>query len=153
VRQALLILMLLLCPPLAQAQDSGVLTRPSRHGFEETLTRLEASVRQAGLRVFARLDHAVAAREAGLTMPPATVLVFGNPAAGTPLFLRQPTLALDLPLRALVWQDQEGRVSISWNAASYLLGTVYPRHGIRPDAAAIEGAERLFAQITARAAE
>ncbi|HEY4253508.1 MAG TPA: DUF302 domain-containing protein [Roseomonas sp.] len=153
MRRALLAVLLLLCPSLVRAQDTGVLTQPSRHGFEETLTRLEAAVRQAGLRVFTRLDHAAAAREAGLAMPPTTVLVFGNPAAGTPLFLRQPTLALDLPLRALVWQDQQGRVSVSWNTAAYLLGSVYPRHGIHPDAAAIAGMEQVLARIVTQAVE
>ncbi|MEO3473509.1 DUF302 domain-containing protein [Roseomonas sp. CAU 1739] len=63
-------------------------------------------------------------------MPPSTVVVFGNPRMGTPNFLRQPTLALDLPLRALLWQDQAGKVSVSWNSARCLFGTIYPRHGM-----------------------
>ncbi|GGJ41689.1 DUF302 domain-containing protein [Neoroseomonas lacus] len=137
----------------AVAQDSGVLTRPSAHDFATTLSRLEASMRQEGFRVFGRLDHAEGAREVGLAMPPSTVVVFGNPRAGTPNFLRQPTLALDLPLRALVWQDQAGKVSVSWNSARYLFGTIYPRHGLTPAEGAAAAPEAAMARIMERAVE
>jgi len=88
----------------------------------------EAAARQNGLTVFARLDHAAAAKSAGLSMPPATVLVVGNPRGGTPLFLQHPTLAIDLPLKMLVWQNQTGEVYVTYNTAAFTTAMV-ARHG------------------------
>ncbi len=133
------------------AQDSDVLTRASAHDFATTLTRLESALRDDGFRLFARLDHAEAAREVGLSMPPSIVVVFGDPRLGTPNFLRQPTLALELPLRALVWQDAAGKVSVTWNSIRYLLGTTYPRHGLTPAQNGV--LEARLARIVARAVE
>ncbi len=85
------------------AAAEGILTRSSPYSVAETLTRLEAAITERGLTVFARFDHAAAARSAGLQMPETTVLVFGNPRAGTPVMLAAPLIALELPLRVLVW--------------------------------------------------
>lgn len=77
-------------------------TVDSRYGFRETITRLEQAIQAKGMKVFARIDHQAAAQEAGLQMQPATVLIFGAPKAGTPLMVKDPALALQLPLRVLV---------------------------------------------------
>ena len=80
---------------------------------DQTVERLTQVVRDRGLTLFAHFDHAAAAAGVGLTMPAAHVLVFGNPRAGTPLMLASPLIALDLPLKVLVWQDASGRVLVS----------------------------------------
>lgn len=114
---------------MASASD-GLITKPSAHSTAATLDRLEAALKERGFIIFARLDHAAAALSAGLKMPSSTVLVFGNPRIGTPAFLKKPTLAIDLPLKALVWEDASGKVSVTYNSAEYVQGTIFPRHGL-----------------------
>lgn len=124
-------LTLLLAGAATQAQPvAGLTEQASPHSFPETLTRLEKTVAARGLKLFARLDHAAAAKEAGLMLRPTTVLVIGNPKGGTALMQAQPTLAIDLPLKVLVWQADDGKVRVATNGAAY-----YQRHGV-PDAAA-----------------
>ena len=118
---------LLNCTSLAGAAGD-LATKRSVHPFAETLDRLEAAAKQNVLFVFTRLDHAAAAKSTGLWMPPATVLVFGNPRGGTPLFLQHPTLAIDLPLKMLVWQDQTGEVYVTYNTAIFATAML-ARHG------------------------
>ena len=114
---------------LASAAD-GLITKPSAYSSAETLSKLEAALTKRGFIIFARLDHSAAAASKGLKMPAATVLVFGNPKAGTPAMLKKPTLAIDLPLKALIWEDASGKVMLSYNSAAYLQGTIFPRHGL-----------------------
>jgi uncharacterized protein (DUF302 family) len=121
----------------------GLITTPSTNSVDATLDKFEAAAKKRGFMVFARLDHAAAAESVGLKMPRSTVVVFGNPRAGTPVFIKTPTVAIDLPLKALVWQDGSGKVFVSYNSAEYLFGTIYARHGAAHDkavAAKIEGA-------------
>ena len=101
---------------------------PSPLGFEATLARLEAALAQAGLTVFARIDHAAGAAQVGLTMPPTVVLVYGSPRGGTPLMRADPLLALDLPLRVLVHQASDGRVAIVYHPVAATL----QRPGVDP---------------------
>jgi uncharacterized protein (DUF302 family) len=99
-------------------------------------------VKKRGSIVFARLDHAAGAESVGLKMPRSTVIVWGNPRVGTPVFIKAPTLAIDLPLKVLVWEDANGKVFLSYNSAEYLFGTIYARHKAPHDEAAptkIEG--------------
>ena len=125
----LLTLTLLLSTP-ALAQDPGLVTLRSTHPVRETLDRFAQSVRAQGMEVFTEIDHAAAARAAGLTLPPRIVLFFGNPAAGTPAMQDHPTLALDLPMRILVWQDAAGAVFITRSTGADLAQRLYARHGI-----------------------
>jgi uncharacterized protein (DUF302 family) len=102
------------------------ITRESPVGFDETLSRLNATLTARGLTVFAHVDHAASAREAGLHMPLTTVVIFGNARGGTPLMLVQPDIALDLPLRILI-RDEDGRTLLSYHdpvvqAAEYGIG-------------------------------
>lgn len=98
----------------------GVVTKPSRFTIAETLERLENVIRSKGLMTFARIDHSGEAERVGLRMQDTKLLIFGSPKAGTPLMIASPLLALDLPLKVLVWKDKEGRVLVSYNATAYL---------------------------------
>jgi uncharacterized protein (DUF302 family) len=89
-------------------------TRQSPHSLNATLDRLEHAARAAGATIFSRIDHQAAAVAVGSTLRPTTVLLFGNAKAGTPLMQQKPTIALDLPLRVLGWQDDEGRVWLTY---------------------------------------
>lgn len=129
-RLKILLIVAAISPVLAGvAQAAGdLVTKRSSRPFDETLTRLEAAAKEGGLVVFARLDHAAAAKAAGLQMPPETVVVVGNPKAGTPQMLAHPTVGIDLPLKMLVWQNQAGEVYVSYNNAAFLKAML-SRHG------------------------
>jgi uncharacterized protein (DUF302 family) len=116
----LAIFMLLLFPAQVFAADDGVTKRESRYSVPQTLDRLEAVLKERGITVFARIDHAGEATKVGLNLPPTQLLVFGNPRAGTPLMVAHPTIAIDLPMKALAWQDAAGKVWIGFNSADYL---------------------------------
>jgi uncharacterized protein (DUF302 family) len=104
----------------------GLITVSSSFGPEETMKRLEAEVRAKGMTVFARVDHAAGAAEAGLPLRPTDLLIFGTARGGTPLMQAAQTIGIDLPLKALVWQDEEGKTFVSYNDPAYLTR----RHGL-----------------------
>ena len=93
----------------------GLITVSSRFGPEETMKRLEAEVRAKGMTIFARVDHAAGAAEAGLPLRPTDLLIFGAAKGGTPLMQAAQTIGIDLPLKALVWQDEAWRTFLSYN--------------------------------------
>jgi uncharacterized protein (DUF302 family) len=97
---------------------------PSAHSFVETLARLTAAFEGAGMTIFARIDHQAAALQVGLSMPPTTVLIYGNPRGGTPLMLEAPALALDLPLRVLVHEVAAGATRVVFHPATALTRAV-----------------------------
>src|SRR5450631_4707644 len=98
----------------------GLITLPSRHGPKDTMDRLEAAVKVRGMTVFARIDHAAGAEAAGLSLRPTELLVFGSAKAGTPLMQSVQAIGLDLPLKALVWQDGAGDTWLSYNDPAWL---------------------------------
>jgi uncharacterized protein (DUF302 family) len=98
----------------------GIVSRPSPFSVEETLERLQAAIHSRNLNIFAQIDHSGEARRVGLTMQEAHVLIFGNPKGGTPLMIASPLLALDLPLKVLVWQGEADRVWVSTTSIAYL---------------------------------
>jgi uncharacterized protein (DUF302 family) len=98
----------------------GIVTRPSPFSVEETLKRLQEIIHSRNLTLFAHIDHSGEARRVGLTMQQAHVLIFGNPKGGTPLMIASPLLALDLPLKVLVWQSADDQVWVSTNSVTYL---------------------------------
>jgi uncharacterized protein (DUF302 family) len=109
------------------SENPDVVVVPSLYSFEQTLERLERAIEAAGLSVFARLDHALAARQAGLAMPPTTVLVYGAARGGTPIMLAAPDTALDLPLRVLARQTATDTVEIVFHPIGpTLLGSGVP---------------------------
>jgi uncharacterized protein (DUF302 family) len=109
--------------------SSGIVDLPSRYSVPETLARLQSILKEKGVTVFALIDHSGEAAKVGLEMRPTQLLIFGSPKAGTPLMVAAPSVAIDLPLKALAWQDAEGKVWLSYNAPEYL----QQRHGIPPD--------------------
>ena len=92
----------------------------SPYSVSETLGRLESLLQSKGVTIFARVDHSGEAEKAGLQMRPTQLLIFGSPKAGTPLMVASPTLAIDLPLKALAWEDGNGAVWLSYNSPEYL---------------------------------
>jgi len=100
--------------------DNGLVHLSSPRSVSETLERLETIVQAKGLTILARIDHSGDAAKAGLTMQPTKLLIFGNAKAGTPLMIASPSIAIDLPLKALVWQDEGGKVWLSYNSPNYL---------------------------------
>ncbi len=127
-------LSLLLCALANTAlADEGLITKQSRYSVAETVARFEKAVKakeKDGFMVFTVIDHAAAAKKFGLNMLPRKVIVFGNPKVGTPIMTKTPLMAIDFPLKALVWQDEQGKVWLSYNSAEYLFNTIYPRHGL-----------------------
>src|SRR5208282_4401879 len=109
--------------------DRGIIDVPSRYSVPETLARLQAILKEKGVTVFALIDHSGEAQKVGLTMRPTQLLIFGSPKAGTPLMVAAPRLAIDLPLKALAWQDEQDKVWLSYNSAEYL----QQRHGFPPE--------------------
>jgi len=106
--------------------DNGIMTMPSPHPVDLTVQKLEGILQAKGVKLFALIDHSGEAEKAGMKMPPTKLLIFGNPKAGTPLMLASPSVAIDLPLKILVWEGADGKVQISYNAPAYLQA----RHGL-----------------------
>jgi uncharacterized protein (DUF302 family) len=103
-----------------------MVTRPSRHSVDDTVTRLKALLEAKHITVFALVDHSGEAARVGLSMPPTKLLIVGNPKAGTPVMLAAPSCAIDLPVKILVAQDAQGETWLSYNTGQYLA----ERHGI-----------------------
>lgn len=114
---------------MTQLAECGIKSLPSMHTVEETVERLQAILQAKGITLFAVVDHSGEAAKAGMKMPPTRLLIFGNPAAGTPLMLAAPTTAIDLPLKILVAEDAGGQVRVSWTDPAYLQA----RHGFPSD--------------------
>ncbi len=98
----------------------GIISQASKYSVPETLDRVDALLRSKGIKIFVRVDHSGEAEKVGWKMPPAQLLIFGNPKGGTPVMLAAPTSAIDLPLKALAWQDAEGGVWLSYNDPEYI---------------------------------
>jgi len=115
-------------PPQVHSEN-GMVHVPSKYSVEETCQRLESLVKSRGLTVFALIDFSGDAARVGLRMRTTQLLIFGNPKSGTPLMIASPSIALDLPLKALAWEDAQGKVWLSYNAAEYLK----ERHRLRDE--------------------
>ncbi len=111
----------------------GLVNIASKSGFQETLARLKQEITSRGLTLFTLIDHAKGAEEAGLSLRPTTLLIFGNARGGTPLMQANQTIGIDLPLRALVWQDDAGKTWVSYNDLVLLA----QRHGVTPQVAQV----------------
>jgi uncharacterized protein (DUF302 family) len=107
-------------------ETPGLVRLPSRHSVAASIDRLESSLKQRNVLVFARIDFSGDAARAGLQMRPEQMLIFGNPKAGTPLMLQAPAVGLDLPLKVLAWEDADGKVWVAYNDPEYIVR----RHGM-----------------------
>ena len=116
--------------PASAANDvgnhEGIVDRPSNYSVDQTVERLKNILQAKGITLFALIDHSGEAEKAGMKMPPTKLLIFGNPKAGTPLMLAAPSIAIDLPLKILIWQDAHGKVWLSYNSPEFLI----KRHGL-----------------------
>ncbi|BCA52931.1 hypothetical protein W02_00710 [Nitrospira sp. KM1] len=112
-------------PAMVQAADN-LITTASRYSVPETIDRIEKAVTAKGMTVFARIDHGLEATQVGLDMKPTVLLIFGNPKSGTALMVARPTAAIDLPMKALVWEDRNGKVWLTYNSPALLR----ERHGV-----------------------
>ncbi|MEN3295880.1 MAG: hypothetical protein V7642_5133 [Burkholderiales bacterium] len=135
----------------AFSADNGLITKSSNYSAKETTERFERAVKekgQSGWIVFGEIDHASAAANVDLKLRPRTVVVFGNPKLGTMPMQKAPSLAIDVPLKALVWEDDQGKVWLTYNSAEYLSTYVYPRHGLSMPPDAVKGIERFLADVS-----
>lgn len=117
-------------PMRGMALSDGLVTRPSAHSVRETLDRFAAAVRAADWVVFTEIDHAAAAKAVGMQLRSRAVVLFGNPRAGTAAMQVNPTLAIDLPMRVLVWEDDLGRVFLTRSTGDDIADRVFARHGV-----------------------
>jgi uncharacterized protein (DUF302 family) len=138
-------------PALAQGTGEGLVTVPSAHALRPTLDRFAAAVRGEGWVVFTEIDHAAAARAVDMALRPRTVVLFGNPRAGTPGMAAAPTLALDLPMRVLVWEDEASRVQVTRSTGEDIATRTFARHGVAVPPAGRAATEALMDRLVRQA--
>jgi uncharacterized protein (DUF302 family) len=109
--------------------DNGIVDTPSNHSVDETVEKLKSILQDKGITLFALIDHSGEAAKAGMKMPSTKLLIFGSPKGGTPVMLAAPSIAIDLPLKVLVWEDSRGKTWLSYNSPEYLK----KRHGVPDD--------------------
>lgn len=114
---------------MTQTSATGITDIASHHTVDETVAKLQESLQAKGVALFALIDHSGEAEKAGMKMRPTKLLIFGNPKAGTPLMLAAPSIAIDLPLKMLVWENDQGKVWVSYNSPEYLM----QRHNLPPN--------------------
>ncbi len=126
-------------PPVS---NKGIIDKPSNHSVEQTVDRLRNILESKGVTLFALVDHSAEAEKVGMKMRPTKLLIFGSPKAGTPLMVAAPSIAIDLPLKLLVWEDGDGKVWISYNSPEYLK----ERHGLPQELLQNIGVVEILAQ-------
>jgi uncharacterized protein (DUF302 family) len=128
--------------------DDGLITLASNHPVRETMDRLEAVLREKGITIFARIDHAAGAAAVAMPLRPTELMIFGNPKSGTPLMQSRQSIGIDLPLKMLGWQDAAGKAWLSYNDPAWLAR----RHGVGPEAdGAVAGLAKVLATLAAGA--
>ena len=103
-----------------KATNNGIVDKPGNHSVDEIVEKLKQILQSKGVTLFATVDHSGEAAKVGMKMPPTKLLIFGSPKAGTPLMLATPSVAIDFPLKILIWEDTQGKVWVSYNSPSYL---------------------------------
>jgi uncharacterized protein (DUF302 family) len=111
------------------SRGKGLIDTPSNHSVDQTVEKLRGILQGKGVTLFALVDHSGEAEKVGMKMPPTKLLIFGSPKAGTPLMLAAPSIAIDLPLKILVWEDAHGKAWVTYNSPAYL----QERHGLPPE--------------------
>jgi uncharacterized protein (DUF302 family) len=123
--------------------DNGIISVRSSHEVKATADRLEATLKQKGMTVFIRINHAEGAQKVGKKLRPTELVVFGNPKVGTPLMQCSQSAAIDLPQKALIWEDEKGQAWLSYNDPNYLV----ERHGIKDCAEVITKIEKALSNF------
>ena len=141
-----LLLSLMFC---ATAAAQGLVNVKSNYDVTATANRLERVLQEKGVTLFARIDHAEGARSVGQTLSPTLLIIFGNPAMGTPLLQRSRTIGIDLPQKALIWEDPGGQVWLTYNDPDYLAR----RHGLTEMGDAIQKMQQALAGFAAAATQ
>jgi uncharacterized protein (DUF302 family) len=126
--------------------ENGIVTIPSHHSVDKTVEKLEGILQAKGVKLFALVDHSGEAEKAGMQMRPTKLLIFGNPKAGTPLMIASPSVAIDFPLKALVWEDAMDKVWVSYNAPAYLQARHHLPQELLPNIAVVEALARNAAE-------
>lgn len=108
---------------------NGIVDVPSKQSVDQTVAKLKTILESKGVTIFALIDHSGEAEKVGMKMKPTKLMIFGNPKAGTPLMLASPSIAIDLPLKILIWEDAAGKVWLSYNSSEYL----QQRHDLPPE--------------------
>ena len=126
MKKLFVLLALLLVTGLVQADDNGLVSKKSAHSVKVTLDRLEAKLKEKGIGVALRWNHAAKGKAVGIPLRPTELLMFGNPKLGTHLFTSKQTAGIDLPMKALAWEDEDGQVWLTYNDPAYIA----KRHGI-----------------------
>ncbi|MGO9323107.1 MAG: DUF302 domain-containing protein [Terracidiphilus sp.] len=126
--------------------DSGIVDIPSHHPVDETVEKIRGILTAKGVTLFALVDHSGEAEKAGMKMRPTKLVIFGSPKAGTPVMLAAPSIAIDLPLKILVWEDEAGKAWVSFNSADYLRS----RHNVPGELMQNLAAEEAIAAMAAK---
>lgn len=111
---------------MGSTTDNGIINKLSNHSVEQTVEKLKNILKSKGVTLFALIDHSGEAEKVGMSMRPTKLLIFGSPKAGTPLMLAATSIAIDLPLKILIWEDSQGKVRVSYNSPDYIM----KRHGL-----------------------
>jgi uncharacterized protein (DUF302 family) len=134
---------------MKESNPEGLTTIASSFGPKETMDRLESEIHAKGMKVFVRIDHAAGAAEAGLDLRPTDLIIFGNARGGTPLMQTSQSIGIDLPLKALVWQDAEGKTWLSYNEPNWIA----QRHGLAARAETIDKMAAALRAMSIKAAD
>jgi uncharacterized protein (DUF302 family) len=148
-----LVLAPLLFVHAAMADEAGLITKASKYGAQETIVRFEDAIRSRSWIVFSEIDHAGAAKQVGLELKTRTVILFGNPRIGTGPMQKTATLAIDNPPKALVWEDDDGKVWVTYNSAQYIGDRIYSRHSLSLPPEAIKNIEQFLSEVSDQATQ
>ena len=138
-------------PQTAFTADPGLITKPSNYSVQDTIERFENSVKAKGQILFGRVDHAAAAAKYGIEFRPHTTVLFGRPQNGTPLMRQAGTYTIDAPQKVAVWQDEQGKVWLTYNSAEYFANHLLPRHGLSFGADAVKNLQQFLDEVTDQA--
>ena len=132
-------------PPMLASSSGGVIDKASEHSVDDAVENLTRLLEAKGVTLFALIDHSGEAQKVGMALPPTKLLIFGSPKSGTPLMQAAPRVAIDLPLKILIWEDANGKVWISYNSPSYL----QERHNFPDELSQNIAAVEVFASAAA----
>jgi uncharacterized protein (DUF302 family) len=135
----------------ACSAESGLITKPSNFSVQETVERFENAAKAKGQTLFGRVDHAKAAEAVGLQLPPHVTVLFGRPQTGTQFMQRAGTFTIDAPQKVAVWEDERGKVWLTYNSADYFANVLFPRHGLAFDPEAAKNLAQFLELVTDQA--